>query len=286
MIKKQKKTLCIIVAIMFLLSGCSWTSGIGLFGEKQYSDEEADATWENVRGQIQDMDFAEYTYSIEIDVGYSEDYKFYWTEEYVVASVYSQGDYLWYEDYLYACVEEQMYYKEAAWDELGWQKILEESKDFLFQLLETEGTLSYKKVPMAGAGERLLTVKYPLMVMPSRELEVYPILRIWVNEEDQITSVILSWAEPGDEENLGSGDMGKIVFEPYEDSIDYQAERAIWFFAHDYGLIEEGVPSLNTQEDDRAYCEKNIESIDFAAAREKWQYEEGLRLPVWETDED
>ena len=68
----------------------------------------------------------------------------------------------------------------------------------------------------------------------------------------------------------------------YKDSMDYQAyqaERKVWAVGHDLELCDTPVPALTTQQKDRAWCEKMIESMDFEKLQTPEKVNEELPFP-------
>ena len=277
----KKKTVCLIIGLFILFTGCG--RGTGYFGEETYLEQEAGTAYEKVTGQIEDFYAADCAYSVEIRTDEAE-ISYYRTEKYTAAYAADDGaeEYLWYQGTLYADKDGAVFYAKQPWEKLEAEQWLKRAEEMSGQLMDQKpAQLSYKRVPMAGENACLLTVKYSIATGQG-EQELYPTLRIWLDENTDITQLIVELNGPVSvgEDGIGrGGSLVTISIYPYKDSVDYQAERKIWRFAHEHGLLEQGVPALETQKEDRKNCEQLVQSICFEELESSGAQDDSMKFP-------
>lgn len=199
---------------------------------------------------------------------------FYHTEEYTAA--WHEGmekKYLWYQGRLYCYDGGTAAYREMGWDELQADSYAEQQWKFVMELFTQEPTeVEYKYIPMASDSQYLLTVKYQETSWEGQSGQ-FPQMRFRLDEENHFSSFTLHWQE-------GNSRVIDVSYFPYDGSASLQAERKIWGFAYEVGLMGEGVPALSDQEDDRERCRTVISGIDFESLSERAVHQEDLAFPV------
>ena len=267
--------LTLTTIISCLLSGCRM---IALpdqepFGEHTYSEDQARSVYADVCTGMEHVDFSDWSgYSIELNET-MVNHDFYRTDEYTVAWHEGSQDYLWYQGRLYCMDGEELACRDMAWEELQSDEYAAKQWDFACALLarETE-TLKYKYIPMSIGNQYLLTAEYPETEWDG-QIRRFPRMYFRLDEDRNFIGFSLCWQE---------GDMRVISIDyfPYENSSNLQAERKVWSFAHELGLIEQGVPALSTQENDREWSRSMIDSIDFDSILHRAKYKNDLAFPV------
>lgn len=274
--KEKIKFVFIIVAACCLLTACHMVAMPGQepFGEQIYSGNEARAVYEEVCAWVAQADSSDWRgYSIELDEGMVS-HDFYHTEEYTAAwHEGAEKKCLWYQGRLYCYDGGTAAYREMGWEELQADGYAEQQWEFAMGLLAQEPMeVEYKYIPMASGSEYLLAVKYQETSWKGQSRQ-FPQMRFRLDEENHLSSLTLHWQE-------GSSRVTDISYFPYDGSASLQAERKIWGFAYEVGLIEEGVPALSDQEDDRERCRTVISGIDFESLSEREVHQEELAFPV------
>jgi len=282
---KRAFLFAITMAISCLLSGCAVVGlpGREPFGEQTYSEAEAQSVYEEVGAKMKQIECSDWSgYSMELDES-TVNHDFYRTEEYTVA--YHEGagkEYLWYQGRLYCMDGDVLTYRDMDWEELQMDEYVARQWGLACELLTREPEkLKYKYIPMASNNQYLLAAEYSETVWDDQTRQ-FPKLSFGLDEDKHFSGFTLRWQE-GTWRSIG------VSYFPYENSTSLQAERKVWSFAHDLGLIEEGVPAISTQEDDRAWCQSIIASIDFDSLLDQAVYQDDLAFPVppkRETDED
>lgn len=261
------------VGISCFLSGCAVIPGREPFGEQTYSDDRARSLYADVctaMGQVGSSDWS--GYSIELHEN-MVNHDLYRSERYTVAWHEGEEDYLWYQGRLYCRDGEELSYRDMDWEELHSDEYAAQQWEFACALLEREPSeLKYKYVPMASGNPCLLTAEYPDTDWEGQTRR-FPRLSFGLDEDGNFSGYTLRWQEEG-------GRAIAVSYFPYEDSDNLQAERRIWSFAHDLGLIERGVPALSVQEEDREWSHSMIDSIDFDSISDRAVKEEDLTFPV------
>ncbi|MBQ9991641.1 MAG: hypothetical protein IJP31_12010 [Lachnospiraceae bacterium] len=277
--KKGTTALIILFLIACILSGCIALPGQEPFGERTYSDEEARLVYEKITESMVRLDFTQWEgYSIRcngtIGAGYS-DCIVVETEEYRVAYLDAdKGEYLWYEGWLYYTLDDQITYCDMAWEELQAREFVTEGWEIGQHLLNSEPKkLRYKYVPMASGN--IFSAEYENADWKGRELQ-FPQLSLSPDSNADYDGLSIGWQE-GD---LVPPPYTGISFFPYEGTTSLQAERRIWFLGEDFGLTDEVVPALSTQEENRQWCRQIIESMDFSRLREMGTYDSELEIPL------
>lgn len=280
---KGNVVLSIVIAagIFCLLSGCRMVAlpGREPFGERTYSDERAQVVYQNVCAEMERIDFFDWNgYSMELDEGWDR-HDFYRTEEYTAAWHEGAEEYLWYQERLYCADGETITYRDMTWEELQSDEYAARQWELVREVLtQNPENLEYKYIPMSSERQYLLTAKYPTTEWEGQTKYALR-LSFSLDEDGTFAGCTLHWQENGDR-------VLDLAFFPYESSYSLQAERKIWSFAHDGGLLEEVVPALSTQEDDREWCRSIIASIDFNSILDRAEYRENLTFPVPFTDGD
>ncbi len=276
--REQKKALFVAaaMAVSCLLSGCRMIAlpGQEPFGEQTYSDEQAWLVYQNVCRDIEQMEFSDWDgYIMNLDET-TVSHDFYWTEEYTVAWHEGAGkEYLWYQGRLYCWDGETIAYRDMDWTELQADDYMAQQRELACELLTRDPeTVKYKYTPMASNEQYLLTVKYPEMVWDDQTWQ-FPKLSVRLDEDRKFSSFTVGWQE-------GTRRSIDVSYFPWEGSTNLQAERAVWSFAHELGLIEEGVPAISTQQDDREWCQSMIAGINFDSLLEGAVYQDDLTFPV------
>lgn len=271
-----RKKLISFVILLFssaLLTGCCY----GVYPDPirtALSQQEAQAAYEGLQEELEILLESPYAFTAGVDS--LDTVVFYKTEEYQVAfaeinyDYYEEpvGNYLWYDgalywynDYLPEGVEMSWSWREADWEEFGAEEFLEAVIDCGIALLQEEpASLEYYRYPDSNNTQYQLTVDYPLTSVAIETEPVYADISAGWDKDGNLSSFFITWNRPYINHDR---DLVKVKVMPYEDSLDYQAERKIWTVGHDLGLCETPVPALTTQVQDRAWCEKMINSMDF-----------------------
>lgn len=260
----------LLLPVLLLLSACRMVAlpGQEPFGEHTYADDQSQSVYEDVQEAMEPLTFEDWRgYSIELN-----DSDIYYSEEYQVAWHEGRGeDTLWYQGRLYRWDGETLAYRDMKWEELQTDAYAAAQWDFARSLLSGEAEeLTYKHIPMSSVSPYLLTAQYPETEWEGI-LRRFPKLSFGMNGDKELNSFTLRWQESG--ESVG------IRFYVYEGSTDLQAERKVWSFAHELGLIERGVPALSAQSDDREWSREMIASIDFDRILAQAEYREDLIFP-------
>lgn len=243
------------------------------FGEQTYSNSRAHSVYERVRTEMEQVEFSDLGgYLITLDEN-TVGHDFYCTEEYTVAWHEGAENYLWYQGRLYCAEGDSVAYRDMPWEELQSEEYAVGQWEFARELLAQEPEkLEYKYIPMASDKRYLLTAEYTESEWEGQTRK-FPKLYFRLDEEKQFSGFTLRWSE--DKRRLI--DVGYF---PYEGSTNFQAERKIWSFAHGLGLIEEGVPAIAAQQENREWCQSVIASIDFDSLLKRGQCQEDLTFPV------
>ena len=264
----------LLAGIACLLSGCIALPGQEPFGEHTYEDDQAQKVYASVCEEMGRRTFDDWSgYTIELTQG-TVSHEFYDTEEYRAAWHEGAGkQYLWYRGRLYCYDGETLAYRETEWDELGSRAYAAKQWELAARLMGQEAEeLTFKHIPMASVSPYLLTAEYPETEWDETSRRFLK-LSFGLNRDKEPMNFTLRWQE------RGSRSIGVSYFPP-EDSTSLQAERRIWSFAYDLGLISQGVPALSEQRDDRERSRRVIESIDFESILDQAEYREDLAFPV------
>lgn len=194
----------------------------------------------------------------------------YQSDHYTVADARSSDqEYLWYQNILYLNHGGQLYWRASKWDELQPDDLMASAESYSLELLNrNDGVLTFKHIPMAGDTPYLLKAEYPLSEVKQETRKVYPTLMIRMDEDKKITSFSVSWSSPAffsnDETIQNGGDMFSLTYylDAPEDAF-LQAERRVWSFGQEFGLTQEVVPALTTQQEKREWCKKIIAGMNF-----------------------
>lgn len=265
------------IGICYLLSGCRLIAlpGQEPFGEQTYSNDRAQIVYEKVRAEMETIESSDLGgYYIERNET-SVSHDFYRTEEYTVAWHEGAGNqYLWYERRLYRLEKGiSLAFRDMEWEELQSDDYALQQWEFAHTLLAQEAEeLKYKYIPMSSGNQYLLTASYPETVW-NGQARRFPKLSFQLDEDGNFSGFTLRWVE------CGSRTIS-ISYFPYEHSTNLQAERKVWSFAHDLGLIEEGIPALSVQMDDREGSRSVIAGIRFEQALVHAEYRENLTFPA------
>lgn len=213
-----------------------------------------------------------------MDRGESTDVDLYRTEAYTLAYCERTrgGEYLWYDGWLYCREGEAVACCEMPWEALQTDQITAGLWTMLQGLLDlTPEEMEYKSIPMSSKSGNLLTVKYPFGEDRAGD---YAMLSVPLYGDGHYESVSLQWQDIGE---LGKFENVSVIaaFCPLPGSDSLQAERKVWSFAHDCGLLEQGVPAISAQDEDREGCRAVIAGIDFAALRARAERREDLSFP-------
>ncbi len=217
------------------------------------------------------------------DHGAFADADLYWTEAYTAACSEdpSDGEYLWFDGWLYHRYGETVTYREMPWEEFRTAEITDGLWTMLQGLLnETPEEMKYKYIPLSKGSGNLLTVRYPF---DEEQAGDYAKISASMYSDGTCESVSLQWNAIGE---VGKFENVQVIaaFYPLAGSDSLQAERKIWSFAHDCGLLEDGVPAISTQDEDREGCQAVIQGIDFSALRARATRQEDLcfpEFPMW-----
>lgn len=268
------RVLPLLAGLLFLLSGCIALPGQEPFGERTYEDDRAQRIYGELQEEIGQLSFADLGgYSIELTQG-TVDHEIYETQEYRVAWHEGKGkQYLWYQDRLYCYDGETLAYRDMAWEELGAEDYAAGHWELALRLLGQEAEeLTYKYIPLAAVCPYLLTAEYPETEWEGIRRR-FPKLSIGRDGDKAFHTMTLRWQEKG------SRSIG-VSFFAWEGSTSLLAERRVWSFAYDLGLLDQGVPAASAQSDDREGSRAVIEGIDFDGALERAEYREDLAFPV------
>lgn len=262
-----------VLAALFLLSGCIALPGEEPFGEHTYSDSQAQSVYSSLQEELSGLQFDDWGgYDIELSEN-TVRHDFYCTEAYTAAWHEGKEDYLWYEGRLYCLDGGRLTFRDMDWADLGSQNKAQSAWDFALALLEQNGELRFKHIPMAEKAPYLLTAEYPETAWEGRPVRALT-LSFGLDENKALISFTLRWQEKD------SDRVTSTSFFPFEGSESLLAERRIWSFAHDLGLLEDGVPASTEQEQDRERCRAVIDSIDFDSILEQAIYQEDLAFPT------
>lgn len=272
----RKKLLCIICCLSCLLSGCVALPGQEPFGEKTYSDEKAQTVYEDISSSMAKIDFEDWNgFSISSTLYSSgfDRFDIYKTEEYTVAycQIHHNDYFIWNDGRLYYYTDDKVFYRNMNWDEIVTESFVMERWEIARQLLELKDMeLTYKHIPMAD-NQKLLKAKYPETEIGGQKIHSAELL-FYLNENGEYDEVTLHCVKEGENEM-------SITFFPYEGTTDVQAERKLWSFGYDVGLLDRGVPALSQQEENREWSREIIDSIDFASLIQGAEYAEDLTFP-------
>lgn len=270
--------------LMSSLSGCHAIlvlPGREPFGEQTASDDQAESVWESFAESFREERFEGWDgCTISWSEG-SQEVDVYRTEEYTLAYCEDRkgGDYLWYDGWLYWRYGDSMAYREMAWEELQVEQMAAELWTMAQSMLEQTLTdLTYKCIPMSKDKRNLLTAKFEL---GENQVGDYASISTAIKSHGQYDSISFQWQDVGDlEKGVGVDNIVvSISFYPIQDTTDLQAERKLWSFGHDCGLLERGVPALSTQDEDREGCRKVISSIDWTSLRNRIPEQDDLVFP-------
>ena len=263
-----------IWGIACLLSGCRLIAlpGQEPFGEQTYAEDRGQAVYENVRENMEEVEFSDWNgYTMEFNEN-TIHYNFYRTEEYTAAWHEGAQNYLWYQGQLYCMDGDSLSFRDLKWTKLQADDYAARQWKFARSLLAQEAeNIEYKYIPMSSGNPYLLTVEYPETEWDD-QLKRFPKLGFQLNEDGDFSGFTLRWQE-------GSRSIAVSYF-PYENSSSLQAERKIWSFAHELGLIEEAVPALSTQQEQREWCQSIIRGIDFDDILDQAERRNELSFPV------
>lgn len=271
---RRKRLLpALMLGISCVFPGCIAVPGGEPFGEQTYSKEQARSVYEDIRAEMERVEFSDWNgYIIELNEN-TVSHDFYRTEEYTAAWHEGAEDYLWYQGRLYCLDGEELSYRDMEWEELQSDEYAAKQWEFALALLDKEAEeLEYKYIPMSSKDQYLLTAEYPETEWDGRTRR-FPKLFFRLNEDGDFDGFTLRWQE----RDYQVIDVGYF---PYEDSTDLQAERKVWSFAHELGLIESGVPAISVQQKERERSRSTIEGIDFDSLLERAEYREDLIFPV------
>lgn len=270
--RKMKRLLAIcmtMVCVAVLLSGCGSEGEKGLFDEVSYSEDAAKEVYQKVSGQLENFLRAECAYVVDAST-ITTQYNYFWTEEYTLAFAEDEEQRvcLWYEGKYYAEKDGKVTYTELPWEELHTEQMRKQAQELAVELLtRSYDSITFEKIPRAGENRYLLSIEYPLSVIPQEEKEVYPTLYIWVDEDETVEECIVKWSVPLEvtEEGLGrgGGSVSTSLY-PYEGSTDKLAERRIALFLREAGLEENEFSKLSD-------IAKRDDSLQFPT------YEKGVR---------
>lgn len=205
----------------------------------------------------------------------SDQIDLYQSSHYTVANARmgSNQEYLWYQNALYLDDGGQLYWRAAKWDELQPDDLMASAATFSLELMaRNDGDLTFKRIPNAGDSPYLLKVEYPLTTVKQEDQKVWPALMIRMDEDKKITFFAVSWNRPvsfSDDGTINSqGDTFSLTYYPDDPEDAFlQAERRVWSFGHMFGLTQEVLPALTTQEEKREWCKKVIAGMNFEGLR-------------------
>lgn len=266
----------IALATISFLSGCRIITlpGGEPFGEHTYSNDQAQSVYESVCAKMEKIGFSDWNgYSVEIDDNFTEQ-SFYRTDEYTLLWYEeAKAEYLWYQGRLYCYDKETLSYRDIEWSEILSDDYAAQQWEFAIELLaQKPEKLKYKFIPMSSGNQYLLTAEYSQSLWEDK-IRQFPKLYFRLDEKKNFSGLTVHWQE----ETLRVVNIGYF---PFENSTDLQAERKIWSFAHELGLIEKGVPALSTQKDDREGCKEMINGIDFDSLTNSAVCREDMIIPL------
>ena len=264
----------LLAGIACLLSGCIALPGQEPFGETTYEDNQAQRVYESVCGEMEQRTLEDLDgYTIELTQS-TVSHEFYDTEEYQVAWHEGAGKrYLWYQGRLYCYDGDKLAYRDMAWEELGSREYAARQWELAAQLMGQEAEeLTFKHIPLSTATPYLLTAEYPETEWDDTSRRFLK-LSFGLDGDREPMTFTLRWQE------RGTRSIGVSYF-PLEGSTSLPAERKIWSFAHDLGLIQQGVPAISEQREDREWSRSMIAGIDFDSALAQAEYQEDLAFPV------
>lgn len=285
-----KRSICLLAELlsasifMSVLSGCHAVPilpGREPFGEQTASEDKAKGAYEAFADSFQAEQLEAWDgYTISWSEG-SQEVDVYLTEEYVLAYCEDRkdGDYLWFDGWLYWMKGDSVTYREMSWEELQTEQMAAELWTMAQKILkQTPAELTYKYIPMSNDKRMLLTADYDL---DEEQAGDYATISARIGSGGRFDHVGFRWQDVGDlSKGVGVDNVTvSISFFPVEGTTDLQAERKIWSFGHDCGLIEQGVPALSRQNEEREWCREIISSIDFAALRDQAVEQEDLVFP-------
>lgn len=282
------------VIILFssaLLTGCaSYLMNFSSQGT-QLSEQEAQSAYEGLKEQLKELLAGPYAYHASASCLHGSDkVVFYQTKEYQVAYadldywyeepegvyLWYEGSLYWYDDYLSEGEEMNWSWQNVDWDALGGDEYLEAVVDCGFTLLQEEPEeMEYLEYPKQERNHFQLSINYPLLNVAIEKDPVFADITAWWSRDGSLNSVYIQWNRPNLDDN---GNLAEAKVWTYKDSMDYQeyqAERKVWTVGHDLDLCDKPVPALTTQQKNRPWCEKMIESMDF----------EKLQVPERENEE-
>lgn len=272
----------ILTAFLILfLTGCAFVpGGREPFGEKTYSQKEAQAAYERVCAELLQRNAGDMGYIISYMTGAGGDnVTFYKTEEYT--SVYaedSSGEMLWYEGCLYPKKGDRLIYRELSWEDMHLDETAAEMWEAGRILLAQQSEkLTYKYVPMAGDTPFLIKAEYP--AERYRDGKLYSYFSASLQEDGSCDGFSLEWqyVKKAEDETFDTTVCG-ISFQPWQGSASLQAERRLWAFGYDCGLTDEKVPALSVQEKEREHCRSVMAGMDFEALKGRASYKGDLML--------
>lgn len=286
-IRKRTRLVAQLLAaatLMSALSGCHTIPvlpGREPFGEQTASDDQAESVWKSFAESFREERFEDWDgCTISWSEG-SQEVDVYRTEEYTLAYCGDRkgGDYLWYDGWLYWKHGDSMAYREMAWEELQVEQMAAELWTMAQSMLEQTPTdLTYKYIPMSKDKRNLLTAEFEL---GENQVGDYASISTAIKSHGQYDSISFQWQDVGDlEKGVGVDNIVvSISFYPIQDTTDLQAERKLWSFGYDCGLLERGVPALSTQDEDREGCREVISSIDWVSLRNRIPEQKDLVFP-------
>lgn len=283
----QTRMACVSVALALALSlsGCApvpMLPGREPFGEQTASSEKTGAVYQEFLDSFQQEALEDWNgFSVSWhDLGENCDVDIYRTEEYTLAycEYMHHGEYLWYDGWLYWWRGDSDDYREMAWEELQSSRITAGLWAALQEVLQrAPEEMIYKYIPLAKESGNLLTVTYAL---PEEETGDSAKLTVPIHKDGHYESVGFLWQDVGE---LGEWNnvTVDILFFPFAGSNDLLAERKLWSFGTDCGLLEEGVPAISEQNENREQCREVIAGMDFDAFRKRAVRQEDLVFPAF-----
>lgn len=271
-------------AFLSVLFGCHATPmlpGREPFGEQTASDDQAKKVYEAFAERFQEERLEDWGgYCLNWAEG-SQEVDVYQTEEYTLAYCEDRkgGDYLWYDGWLYWTQGGAVSYREMSWEELRADQMAAELWGTAQAVAEqTPSELTYQYIPLSSDKRNLLTAKFELGDDRAGD---YASISTGIQGDGQFESISFRWQDVGDlEKGVGVDTIvAGISFYPIQGSTDLQAERKLWSFGHDCGLLEQGVPALSTQDEDREWCREVISSMDLASLRDRSTQQDALIFP-------
>lgn len=267
--------------LLLLLSGCAFVpGGREPFGEKTYSQKEAQAVYDRICAELLQRDAEDMGYVISCMTDAAGDnVTFYRTEEYTaVYAEGSSGEMLWYDGCLYQKNGDGLIYRELTWEDMHLNEMAEKMWEAGRTLLAQQSeNLTYKYVPMAGDAPFLIKAEYP--AEHYRDGKRYSSFSASLKEDGSCDSFHLEWQYVKKEENgTFATSVRGIDFQLWQGSASLQAERRLWAFGYDCGLTDEKVPALSVQEKEREYCRSVIAGMDFDTLKGQASYKGDLNL--------